>query len=229
MSPLKTSALVAPVAALATLAALFFVHQSRAREVGSLRYENDRLRRTAYERLHPAPATPVAPPTVASVPTAAAPTAPAGVPPAANVVPLYRDEGNATPLAALQTFAFACDRGDAAAVGRLLFFDPAAQQKAEAYLASQPEELRSRWPSVQAMAATLLTGNIMEHPFPAAEILATASLEPASADRVVVRLPGTPKDRIEFQRTASGWSYVITEAAVDAYLARARPAPRPAP
>jgi hypothetical protein len=220
MSPLKTSVLVAPLAALATLAALFFLHQSRAREARSLRDGNDRLRRTAFERLNPAlaahapvPAGPVAvaAPTPAPADSTPRPPAPA---------PLYRDDGRATPLAALQTLAWACDRGDDATVSRMLYFDPAAQKKAEAYFASLPADTRAHWQTVNDMAATLLTRDIMEHPFPAAEILATATTEPLSPDRVVVRLPGTPKDGSEYQRTATGWSYAITEAAVDAYLAR---------
>lgn len=222
MSPLKTSALVTPLAAVATVAALFFFNHSRAREVASLRHENDRLRRVAYELLHPAPAheSLAGPAPTATVPARGAPN-PDPRPPASSVS-LYRDEGNATPLAALQTFAWACDRGDAAAVGRMLYFDPAAQKKAEVYLASLPDEVRSRWKNVNDMAATLLTGDVMEHPFPAAEILATAVTEPISPDRVIVRLPGTPKDGLEYQRTTTGWSYAITEAAVDAYLAKRR-------
>lgn len=219
MSPLKTSVLVAPLAALATVAALFFLHQSRAREARSLRDENDRLRRTAFERLHPALAAPAsAPATTAAAAPTPAPVDSTTRPPAP--APLYRDEGRATPLAALQTLAWACDRGDDATVSRMLYFDPAAQKKAEAYFASLPADARAHWPTVNDMAATLLTRDIMEHPFPAAEILATATTEPLSPDRVVVRLPGTPKDGGEYQRTATGWSYAITEAAVDAYLAR---------
>jgi len=34
----------------------------------------------------------------------------------------------------------------------------------------------------------------------------------------VLRLPGTAKDRSQFQKTGDGWKYVITDAMAEAYL-----------
>jgi len=223
MSPLKTSLFTALIAAALTAGSFYLVQSRRNRDAASLRYANNRLRYDAALRRHAATATPA--PTVPA-PALAAPAPALSTSPAAPS-PLpenYRDEGRATPVAALQTYAWACDRGDAKAVANLLYLDAPTRTKAEAYLASLPPPVRARWSSVDAMAATLLTAAVMEHPFPNADLLATATLEPVAAERVRVRLPGTPKDRIELQKTAAGWSYVLTEAVVDAYIARAKAA-----
>jgi hypothetical protein len=134
----------------------------------------------------------------------------------------YRNEGNATPLATLQTFAWACDRGDTETVGRLLHIDPAARPKAEAFMAALPESARAQWKTVDEMAAALLTRSVMASPFPNSDILATATPEPVGEDRVRLRLPDVPKDGTEYQRTADGWKYVLTDRVVDAYINQAR-------
>ncbi len=221
MSPLKTSLIAALVAAALTAGCLFLVHSRRNREAAHLRYANNRLRYDATQRLHataaPAPGLP-SPPDQSAPPASAAAAAGPG---ATRSAEIYRDEGRATPVATLQTYAWACDRGDAKTVASLLFLDASTRVKAETYLAGLPAPVRARWSSVDEMAAALLTADVMEHPFPGADLLATATLEPITAERVRVRLPGTPKDRIEFQKTTAGWSYVITENIVDAYIARA--------
>jgi hypothetical protein len=140
----------------------------------------------------------------------------------------YRNEGQATPLSALQTFAWACDRGDTATVTKLLCFEGGGRAKAEAFMATLPEKTRSQWSSPEAMAATLLTADNMHHPFPDAEVLGEATAEPVGDGRVMLRLPGSPKDRTEYQKTEAGWKYVIKEAVVDAYVARASAARTPA-
>jgi len=141
----------------------------------------------------------------------------------------YRNEGLATPLATLQTFAWACDRGDIEVVQKLLFFDGPARAKAEALLASMPSTARTAWKSPEEMAATLLTSANMNGPFPGAAILEKATVEPIREGRVMLRLPDTPKDRGEYQKTEDGWRYVITEKMVDDYLARNRGRPLPEP
>jgi hypothetical protein len=65
----------------------------------------------------------------------------------------------------------------------------------------------------------------MDSPFPSSQILDTASVEQLSADRVILRLPHTPKDRTQYQKVGDVWKYVITEAMVDHYLRQAAAAP----
>ena len=217
MSSLKSSLHAALIASLVTVGGLAFVSHRRELEAGGLRYANGQLRYQANLR-RPSRASAVTPTTQ----DVAVETAENGSPlrnTGAAAAGDYRNEGQATPLAALQTFAWACDRGDTVTVLKMLCFDAAGRTKSEAYMASLPPGARASWNSPEEMAAELLVSANMNLPFPAAPILARASIEPISADRVRLRLSGTMKDRTEYQKTDTGWKYVITEAAVDAYLA----------
>jgi hypothetical protein len=71
------------------------------------------------------------------------------------------------------------------------------------------------------MAATLLTQNGMEQPFPAADILDTTSMETLRAGRVRSRMPGLRRDGMEFQQDSGGWKQAITVDMVDNYVRRA--------
>ena len=115
---------------------------------------------------------------------------------------------------------FAGDRGDVDAVGQLLQLDPGARSKIESFRTTLPESARAEWKTVDEMAVAMLTLNIMFSPFPNADILATATPEPIREGRVRLRLPGLSKDNTEYQQTADGWSFVLTEAMVDYYIRR---------
>jgi len=219
MSTLKTSLVVGLLSGVITAGALFYFHQSRTHEVHRLQSQNNRMRLEAFQRnkagetiVQPA----AAPEAYAPKATAAIPGAP--VPPPPKQVEYYRNEGNATPLATLQTFAWACDRGDTELVARLIYIEEGARPKVEAFMASLPENVRVQWKTVDEMAAAILTESIMARPFPNADILETATPEPVGEDRIKMRLPNVPKDGTEYQKTADGWKYVITEGAVDGYL-----------
>ena len=60
---------------------------------------------------------------------------------------------------------------------------------------------------------------MIEHPFPRAALLERGTVESVKDDRVMLRLPGTGRDRSEFQRTPEGWKFAITEPLVDRFLA----------
>jgi hypothetical protein len=68
------------------------------------------------------------------------------------------------------------------------------------------------------MAAALLTQSIMARPFPNADILETATPEAIGEGRVKMRMPNVPRDGTEYQQTAEGWKYAVTEKMVDDYL-----------
>jgi len=218
MSPLKSSLLVAVVSAAVTAGSLYYLQRHHAREASSLRRQNNAMRVQINQRWHERLA-------------AAAPAEPgagreAGAPadhspaPTQSPVENYRNEGRATPLATLQTFAWACDRGDVDTVRQLLQLDPGARSKIEAFRATLPESVRAEWKTVDEVAVAMVTLNIMFSPFPNADILATATPEPIRDDRVRLRLPGLPKDNTEYQQSAEGWSYVLTEAMVEHYIRR---------
>lgn len=220
MSPLKTSLVVGLLSGVVTAGALFYLHQGRVRELHRLQSQNERMRFEAYQRS--AVRIAAAPPAVSPRPVTIS-TAPAGgAVTTSKAAEYYRNEGNATPLATLQTFAWACDRGDTETVGRLLYIDAAARPKAEAFMAALPESARAQWKTVDEMAAAVLTRSIMAQPFPNADILETATPEPISAGRVKLRMPNVPKDGTEYQQTAEGWKYVLTEKVVDDYIRQAR-------
>lgn len=200
--------------------------QARAEEAGRLREENNRLRWEAGQRLAARRA--VLQPggqEVARSTSAEAVLHPAGSP-AAGAASAdrgnqgnYRNEGQATPHAALQTFAWACDQGDEELMQRLLVFDDIARKKIEAHFAGLPPKARPTGLSLEAMAAALYVSDGIQHPYPVAEVLALARFEPLSPERMILRLPGSKNgDGYEFQKTTEGWKVAITEAVVDDYI-----------
>ena len=206
---------------LGTAGLRYVVQQGRVDELARLRSENADLRfeisRKHTAALRAEGRSPKAPPAVE-----VAPAAIEGAPPPAGYAADYRDEGNAEPVAALQTFAWAGDRGDAEAVQRLITFDDPALRKALSFFQALPPEARSRYPSVEALAAAELTADIIKRPFPRSHVLERAVVETKGPDRVDVRLVGAAREHNVFQRTSSGWKFVITEEMVDRFLARRR-------
>lgn len=220
MSPLKSSLIFAVLSAAVTAGSLYYIQRHRGREAANLRRQNNAMRVQINQRWHERiPATATTETGAVRETSAPADNAPM---PGRSPVENYRNEGRATPLAALQTFAWACDRGDVDTVRQLLQLDPGARSQIAAFRATLPESARAEWKTVDEMAVAMLTINIMFSPFPNADILATATPEPIREDRVRLRLPGLPKDNTEYQRTAAGWSYVLTEAMVDNYIRRYR-------
>ncbi|HLP26078.1 MAG TPA: hypothetical protein VK477_10390 [Acidobacteriota bacterium] len=131
----------------------------------------------------------------------------------------YQNAGQATPHAALQTLAWACDQGDAELMQKLLVFDEIARKKTEAYFASRPPAARPPG-SLDALAAALYVSDGIQHPYPVAEVLARARFEPVNPARMILRLPGANGDGYEFQQTPGGWKLVVTEAVIDDYIRR---------
>jgi hypothetical protein len=217
MSPLKNSLFAALVSAAVTAGCLYAVHHRRAEEAARMRYANNRMLRLEADRIQSvqAPAR-----NAAAEPSAAA-AAVSTDRPASNPAPAgdYRNEGHATPLATLQTFAWACDRGDNETVAKLLCFDPTGRAKALEYMATLPANSHPQWSTPEEMAAAILTSQTMEHPFPNATILDTASVEQIGEDRVILHLPGTARDHTMYQKTDDGWKLVVTDAMVGNYLA----------
>jgi len=218
--PFLKSSLIAGVAAAAlTSGSLYFIDHNRAREIARLSQANSHLRLQAMQQVRSKNlAAPEAPSLAKAIP---------GHPVMAPASPVadFRNEGRATPLAALQTFAWACDRGDSATVAGMLYFEGGGRAKVEAFMAALPATARGPWRSPEEMAAALLTSRNMNLPFPTARILQTAATEPVGEGKVVMLLPGTTKERTEFQKDVSGWKYVVTEEVVDAYIAKARSGP----
>lgn len=223
MPPLRRHVIVVVLAVLATGGGLKWVDHRRAVELDRLRYDNARLRTELHQRTVKAVANEEGEAPAATKATGGpSPIAAEPEPPVAR----YFDEGQATPLAALQTLAWAGDRGDAERLRGLIRLDPEARRLAEAYWASLSPAVQSSFgDSLDTMAATLLTGAIMRAPYPEASVLAAAEWEPVDGqpDRRRLRLPDTPKDGQLFEQVDGEWAYVITPELVRAYLAENRP------
>jgi hypothetical protein len=222
MSALKHSLIAAAIAAALTAGVLHHIHKCQAREAESLRDANNQMRfqaaMTCRQQITPAlsPAPVVTNQSEHTISQTILQPAPLPVASSND----YRNEGQATPLATLQTFAWACDRGDTATIATLLHFDTEARKKAESYMATLPEGARARWRSPDDMAATYLAAANIDNPFPTADILQNAAIAPTSADRVTLRLPSTLKDNTQYQKSGDIWKYVITETMVDRFLER---------
>jgi hypothetical protein len=231
MSPIKISLISAVAAVAITGTALFLLQRARTEEFRQLRRANEQMRKDAYARWQSAHAASgisgASPGTVAAENAATvdsdqkgrrAGNADTAV---SDAAPAYRFQGQATPVDALQSFAWACDRGDTALMQKLITFEGSARPKVEAYFATLPAEIRAQCPTIEALAAMLLVQDGMQRPFPRTDLLARATVEKISDDQVRTRLPGTPRDGGLFQRFGADWKFVITEAAVDGYLAKA--------
>ena len=102
----------------------------------------------------------------------------------------------------------------------LFIIDDEAKPRAEAIYAAIPNQLRIEWDSMEAFAAAMIVHNGIEKPYPGAQVLALAKIEPISEGRVALQLPGASVSGLVFQQTAEGWKYVISDAVVGDYIAR---------
>jgi len=212
------------------LGAMHYVQREREQEITRLRKENAHMRMTISQRRPSEPLT--ADPVVQHPETKGRRTSTGVSVPPINSRPeltgetrrwparIYLNAGQATPIACLQTMAWACDQGDTAAMARLFVIDDEAKPKANDIYAAIPAEMRAEWKSVEAFAAAIIVHNGIQQPYPGAEVLALAKIEPISAGRVALLLPGASVSGLVFQQTAEGWKYVISAAVVGDYIAQ---------
>lgn len=198
------SSLAAGVSSAVVTAGLLYLNVQRTQaEILRLRQENEEQ---SLKLLQPSAAEkrPDATPTSLPVSTPAPKTATPAPLPAA-----YRNEGHATPVATLQTFAWACDNGDVAALAKLITFEGEGREKVAAFVAQLPESQRASWRSPEELAATVCIGTYLRFPYPLAEVIDLATTETVRTDRVRLRLPGTALDGGNYQKTPEGWKFVI--------------------
>lgn len=217
MSPLKIVVISSVVAVVFTTGGLYRRQQAKAGEVGWLREQSSQLRLKARDlaRAAPAPTQRMSKPTL--IASSAAPTD------RAVVHEEYRNDGRATARAALHTLAWCCDRADVEALKSLVQPEPDARAKAEAFYTSLAAEGRGQWKSADEMVASFVMLAAQMSPFPSADVLDAAAMEPQGDDRMLLRLPGTRKDRLPFRRGADGnWSCVVDARTMDGLLALAK-------
>lgn len=135
----------------------------------------------------------------------------------AVVAQIYRDRGNATPDAALETFTGACYGADSEAIGKLLYFDGNGRKLAEAVLARMPEAVRAQYPTPEALYGFFTAADCLVAPPPSdPSVLKKAVITYLRADRVVFRRPGATSGGHEFQLTPDGWKMAYPEVAIEA-------------
>lgn len=236
MSPRRLSLLTILVTGLLVSTSQFIARQDRQQEATRLRAENMRLRakisrqhqvqlrqaESSGRRVETGPGAEGSPP--AGAPIDAAEEGSSKL--AQLLRPTYRNAGQATPVAALQTLAWACDRGDMEMMEKLQVFDPAAREKAMRHFPELPPEIRAQWATPEAMSAALYISDGMHHPYPGAAVLEQAEFETISPTRVRLHLRGANGDGYEFQLTAEGWKVAVTMSVVDASIEKwLRPPP----
>lgn len=228
MSPRTLSLLTVLVTGLVVSTGHFFARLERQQEADRLRAENGLLR-SKINRQHQAqvrqaessgPRAMNDPAVESSPPAGARIDAPAEAPSKVSPLlkPAYRNAGQATPVAALQTLAWACDRADMEMMEKLQVFDPAAREKAMQHFPALPPEIRAKWATPEAMSAALYISDGMHHPYPGTAVLEQAKFETISPTRVRLHLPGANGDGYEFQQTAEGWKVAVTMKVVEASI-----------
>ncbi len=184
------------------LGGLYHQRSTRQAELAWFRHENALLHYKTYQseqtRLAAATAAPAAPPL--------SPTRRDAVPEPAGSD--YRNEGQATAQAALQTFAWACEQGDRAIVSALIHLEPEERTRVEAFLDTPTLRLRTRWLTAELMAADLLMLGILARPLPPADILSAVPIDTVGTGQAVA---GTPRP-IRLRLVNGAWKYELSSA-----------------
>lgn len=174
-----------------------------AAELTALRAENSRLFR-ALAAGHKETATGAA--VVGNTAPAAAVTLPEDE---VLVAGQHRDEGQATAMNALLTFAWACDTGNAAAVSRLITFSEESRAELVRLYSKAPASVRARYPTPEELFihATLVS-TVLKPPTGVAQIKRYEETE-AGPDRVILRRPGAKRGGFTLAHTAAGWKIEV--------------------
>jgi cell division septum initiation protein DivIVA len=131
-----------------------------------------------------------------------------------SVASSYRNAGQATPLAALETFMWASDRCDTTTLARTIVFGGNGRQKAEAVLAALPGEARSQFSSPEDLYALFIADDALTSPPPPEDIIQSVSVQFEGPDHATLVFPG-PNHQQVYQNTADGWKLVFPEIAVE--------------
>jgi len=132
---------------------------------------------------------------------------------------LWRNAGQATPEAALESALWAAAGGNVDALARLLALDPDAQAKAAMLLAQLPPALRSELATPERLVALLTAGNV---PLGRAEVLtqvpvgALADQTQLSA-RLVDPAGKTRELALTLRVKSDRWQLVVPASAVEKY------------
>lgn len=236
------SKITAPLVAAALVAGILTttwhrtVHARQSTELTRIRHESDRLAQLAQEdnpsaRLN-AIADTLAQQNAAKMSAKTGRPAPAGdADPAqtanhsaANTAPPesprgHQWHGQATPLDAGLSFAWAADATDVEALAKLIWFEPALRLRAQQMLATMPASLQEKYPTPEEFYAFVMAADALLHPPPMPEMLSELQSVMLSEGRAALRKPGSSRNHHEYQQTPDGWKFVMPAVGVDRWPA----------
>lgn len=231
-APLVTAALVA---GLLTTAWYRTSHKTQSAELAQIQRESERLVQLAKEdNLAPrlaAVAEKISRQHAAKTATtkAAGRASDAASAPAANRSPsiAVRPEsprghqwcGQATPLDAGKSFAWACDATDVESIAKLLWFDPAQRMRAQQILATMPATVQAEYPTPEMFYAFVIAADALVYPPPASQPLGGLQQVTLGEGRVAFRREGSSRNYHEYQQTPEGWKFVMPARGVERWPA----------
>ncbi len=130
----------------------------------------------------------------------------------------WRDAGQDSPAASLESALWSAAGGDTARLAETLDIDPAYRSKASALLGMLPAEFHGRFATAEELVAFLM---IRDVPLGSAEVL--QQFESAGDTRLSVQLVDTVGRRkvvvLSFRQTGPTWRLAVPEEAIDRYTA----------
>ena len=139
-------------------------------------------------------------------------TATTAADPSAAVTPRgHSNHGNTTAHDAAMSFAWAGDISDPDELGKLVYFDSDAREKALAIWGTMPEAIRVQYPTPEAFYGLLLAAATMEGPPPGADVMERSmEIVELKPGRAALRKKGSEKNFHEYQLTDGGWKHVLS-------------------
>jgi len=123
----------------------------------------------------------------------------------------YRNQGQATPNAALLSYAWAIDTGDVAALAKILTYDAKARESIRAIHARMPAEIRSQYSTPEELIAFFFVADSLLSPVPGPDVLENYRATEIGSGRTALGYPENP-GRLEFILEGDEWRCVVPEA-----------------
>lgn len=118
----------------------------------------------------------------------------------------FQNKGQATPMAAFQTFVWAAMKGEDATLAGMIAMDTAAREKGMAVVAALPEETRVKYPTPEKLAALFFAAALTGQP--SAQVL-DVSFPDGQHATVQVRGLTDKVQKIPMQLGPQGWQIVV--------------------
>jgi RNA polymerase sigma factor (sigma-70 family) len=127
--------------------------------------------------------------------------------------------GQATPLDAALTFAWASVSGEVDILSKVIHFDGNGRAKAQAILDQMPESVRAEYPTPEHLIALCVAADARDHQPPPADLMRKMGIHYLSEDRVC---GVTPEGKIDssrvFIKVDGVWKWCWPEQAVEPFM-----------